>query len=179
MKWLILILALCSAPSFAETLPALKGWDVVSGQETIVSWQEKKGTVLVFISSLCPCSNAHIEHLKTLAQKFPAINFVGIHSNADENAKNSKEYFAQQNLPFPVLRDEKSIWANRLKAYRTPHSFLISPAGAVIYQGGVTSSAEAKKAEHFYLQETLDRLLAGKKIETNKTRVIGCEIARN
>lgn len=179
MKLLLVLLVFCSAQCLAQALPALEGINIVTEKTTVIDWQEKKATALVFISSLCPCSNAHIEHLKTLAQKFPDINFVGIHSNADEVAKDSKEYFAQQNLPFPVLRDEKSTWANRLKAYRTPHAFVISPAGAVIYQGGVTSSAEAKKAEHFYLQETLERLLAGKKIETNKTRVIGCEIARN
>ena len=178
MKSLLFLLIFCSAQCLAQTLPALQAINVVTEKTTVIEWQEKKGTVLVFLSSSCPCSNAHIEHLKELSQKFSEIKFVGIHSNVDETRKDSKEYFTLQNLPFPVLRDENSLWANRLKAYRTPHAFLVSPAGAVIYQGGVTSSAEAKKAEHFYLQETLERLVAGKKIATTKTRVIGCAIAR-
>lgn len=179
MKFLILVLIFCSAQGFAQTLPSLEAQNVVTEKIEKVSWQEKKGTVLVFISSLCPCSNAHISHLKELAQKFTDIQFVGIHSNADEVGKDSKEYFVQQSLPFPVLRDEKSLWANRLKAYRTPHAFLISSTGELIYQGGVTSSADASKADTFYLKEALTQLMEGKKIETTKTRVIGCEIARN
>lgn len=178
MKFLLLCLIFCSAQCFGQTLPTLEGQNVVTNADQKVSWQEKKGTVLVFLSSLCPCSNAHISHLKELAQKYTDINFIGIHSNADEDAKESQQYFTQQGLSFPVLRDESSLWANRLKAYRTPHAFLISPQGDIIYQGGVTSSADASKAEKFYLKETLKRWLAGKKIENKQTRVIGCEIAR-
>ena len=50
--------------------------------------------------------------------------------------------------------------------------------GERAYQGGVTSSADPEKADSFYLKVTLKKFLAGEKIESSRTRVLGCQIAR-
>ena len=175
LSTLFLILLNCTA----QALPLLKGTDLTHGTAFEHNWNGNNNpTVVVFLSSSCPCSMAHIDHLITLAKDFPQVKFIGVHSNANESQEEAQKYFQSLDLPFPVIQDNSSEWADRLKAYRTPHAFLISPSGEILYQGGVTSSADPKKADAFYLKVTLKNILSGKKIENTHTRVLGCQIAR-
>ena len=179
MKAFALVILLFSLHCAAATLPPLVARDLVSGNGLEHNWPAApQGSVLVFLSSNCPCSNAHIAHLTALAHRFPQVKFIGVHANADESKSESAAYFKAQKLPFPVLQDSGAQWANRLKALRTPHAFVVSASGELLYQGGVTSSAEASKAQEFYLEAALTQLVAGEKITTAKTRVLGCQIAR-
>ena len=165
---------------FAKPLPPLQGVNLLTSESLTLEWSHhKKGVVVLFLSSSCPCSNSHIPHLIKLSEDFPQFQFVGIHSNKNESQTDAELYFKSKNLPFPVLRDNNLEWANRLGALRTPHAYLISSEGEVLYQGGVTSSGEAEKADSFYLKVTLKKYLLGEKIEQSKSRVLGCQIARD
>jgi hypothetical protein len=179
MKMLVVSLFFLSLQCFAQNLPPIKATDLISGKTLEYSWSEsKKGSVLVFLSSSCPCSHAHIGHLIDLAKTHPEMKFIGVHSNANEIVHESEKYFKSLNLPFPVIQDNSTEWADRLKAYRTPHAFVVTAEGKLAYQGGVTSSADPEKADSFYLKVTLKKFLAGEKIESSRTRVLGCQIAR-
>jgi hypothetical protein len=179
MKMLVISVFFLSFQCLAQTLPSIKATDLISGKTLEYSWSEsKKGSVLVFLSSSCPCSHAHIGHLIDLTKTYPEMKFIGVHSNANETTVESEKYFRSLNLPFPVIRDNDTEWADRLKAYRTPHAFVVTPEGILAYQGGVTSSADPEKADSFYLKVTLKKFLAGEKIESSRTRVLGCQIAR-
>lgn len=179
MKMLVISIFFLTLHCFAQELPPIKANDLISGNSFEYNWSDsKKGSVLVFLSSSCPCSNAHIGHLVELAKTFPDVKFIGVHSNANETLSDSKKYFKSLNLPFPVIQDNPIEWADRLKAYRTPHAFVITSDGKLAYQGGVTSSADPEKADIFYLKVTLKKLLAGEKVESSRTRVLGCQIAR-
>jgi hypothetical protein len=179
MKTLVFTILFLSLQCLAQPLPSIKALDLTTGESLEYKWSEsQKGSVLVFLSSSCPCSHAHVGHLTELVKTYPEIKFIGVHSNADESLAESEKYFKSLNLPFPVIQDNSSEWADRLKAYRTPHAFLVTSEGELAYQGGVTSSADPKKADSFYLKVTLKKFLAGEQIESSRTRVLGCQIAR-
>jgi hypothetical protein len=179
MKMLVTLIFFLCFQCFAQSLPSIKAIDLVSGKTLQHSWNEaKNGSVLVFLSSSCPCSHAHIGHLIDLAKAYPEMKFIGVHSNANESVIDSEKYFKSLNLLFPVIQDDSTKWADRLKAYRTPHAFIVTTKGELAYQGGVTSSADPEKADSFYLKVTLKKFLAGEKIESSRTRVLGCQIAR-
>ncbi|PIS10906.1 MAG: thioredoxin family protein [Bdellovibrio sp. CG10_big_fil_rev_8_21_14_0_10_47_8] len=139
---------------------------------------EKKGLVLVFMSAKCPCSNSHVPELKALAEKYKDFRFVAVHSNSDEDLKSAKSYFQSAQLPFPVLEDSKDLIADELKAYKTPHAFVLGPQGDILYQGGVTSSAIATQADRHYLDEVLEDISQGKKPRLSRGRTLGCVIMR-
>ena len=170
-----------SAALFASPLPLFKAKNLIHQEDISHEWSEKnvKATVLVFLSSSCPCSNSHVQHLKELSQLYTNVKFIGVHSNADETFEEGRKYFSSKDLPFPVVRDVDSEWANRLKASRTPHAYLIDSKGEILYQGGVSSSSQPDKADDLYLKNVLSDFLSDKKIENSQTRVIGCEITRN
>lgn len=179
MNFFFALIIFCAA-SYVHALPTIQAHHILDDKLMSFELQnDKKAHVIIFLSSLCPCSNSHVEYLKKLYAENPEFEFIGIHSNADEKSDVAKEYFKAANFPFPVLKDTHSKWANEFKANRTPHSFVVDQKGDIIYEGGVTSSSNPANAENFYLKDALSAVKMGQKIELTKTRVLGCEIARN
>ncbi|MBC7370772.1 MAG: redoxin domain-containing protein, partial [Bdellovibrionaceae bacterium] len=119
------------------------------------------------------------EVLKKLAGQFKDFNFVAIHSNADETAELTKEYFVRAKLPFEIIQDKDSTLANKFKALKTPHVFVIVLNGEVQFQGGVTDSANASTAKKNYLQDALTDVQAGKPVAVATGRTLGCMIQRS
>ncbi len=164
---------------FSAALPALEfsGLDLNTGKP-IEFHKGERGTVVVFLSAACPCSHSHIEELKDLAREFPKFSFIGVHSNANEPKDFTLAYFERAALPFPILKDTGARLANELRANRTPHAFVISSDGKVLYKGGVSDSKDCRKAGRKYLREALSDLDQGKPVRTPETRSLGCAISR-
>lgn len=173
MKLLLAILVF-STISFSQVY---RGYDYIHGS-TLEILPEKKGTVLVFVSARCPCSNSHLFHLQDLVKQFPDFKFIGVHSNQDESLDLGKTYFAPKKLNYPVLRDEGAKLANQFGALKTPHAFVISADDKILYAGPVSSSIIFQEADSHYLQEFLESLKTGNPPPTIKKRPLGCYISR-
>lgn len=160
-------------------LPAqIQGKDVLSEKEITVAAEKDKKLVVVFLSASCPCSNSHIKELTSLAETYKDFNFVGVHSNSDEGAEMSKDYFAKAHLPFAVIQDTSGKIADQFKALKTPHSFVVQSGGETLFRGGVSNSHVGETADRKYLREALDDLHQGKNVRTPEARTLGCAIAR-
>jgi len=140
--------------------------------------QSKFGTVVIFLSSSCPCSDSHISHIKDLQKEFSKFDFVAVHSNVDEKDEDGLTYFKKAALPFEVWRDKNAKIADEFKAFKTPHAFVVNSKGEILFSGGVTSSAIAEQAQTFHLKEALKDLSENKSVKNPKARPIGCAIAR-
>lgn len=180
MSYILLIFALLmSFPAWAAVSDGVSGQDLKTQKEVHVEWKEAlKGTVVVFLSSKCPCSNSHVEILKNLAAQYKDFHFLGVHSNEDESVAAAAEYFKKADLPFPVIQDNQAQIADELKAYKTPHVFVFSPEGKVLYRGGVTNSSIGPAADKMYLQNALEDISQNKPVRTPETRTLGCVISR-
>lgn len=161
---------------FVNAAP-LKGKDLLT-ERPIEIHPKEKGTVVVFLSAKCPCSASHINEIKRLAAENPAFQFVGVHSNSNEGKELSQNYFKLVALNFPVLQDTGGKLANEFRASKTPHVFLLSPAGKAVYKGGVTDSKNCDTSGRNYLKEALSDLNQGKAVRTSEARTLGCAIAR-
>jgi hypothetical protein len=173
-----LAILFCAAQSaLAAPAPPLRGQDLLTEKAVSIA-PGAKGTVAVFLSARCPCSNSHLEALKKLAADFPAFRFTVIHSNADEPAAEARAYFAQAALGLPVIQDDHDLLANELRAFKTPHAYVIGTDGKILYRGGVTDSQIAAQAGRQLLREALDDVNAGRAVRTPEARTLGCVIAR-
>lgn len=179
----IFIACLLSIYARAETLslPAtFEGENLLSSQKIQVSRvaENKKGLVLIFMSTKCPCSNSHVSLLKKLAEQHKDFRFVVIHSNPEEPKAEAQTYFKSFAPNIEVIQDEKTKLADLFRAYKTPHSFVFNKTGEVVYRGGVTSSAHAPAADREYLTEVLQDLADGKPARLSEGRTLGCVISR-
>ena len=165
--------------TFASVPSVITGTGVVDElYKQIVFKRAEVATVVVFLSATCPCSDSHIPYLKKLKEEFPKINYLAIHSNVDEDEKTTAKYFKSVALPFDVIQDDGAKLADEFKAYKTPHAFIISKEGKILYEGGVTSSAKAHEASHFHLRDALLDLTQGRDIRVKEVRTLGCAINR-
>lgn len=167
-----------SAMAAVPVSPVVAGENLLSGQRVEVR-PGRLGTVLVFMSARCPCSNSHVEVVKTLASEFKDFAFVAIHSNADEERETSRVYFKNVAFPFTVIRDSGWALADQYKALKTPHAFVLGVDGTIRYKGGVTSSNHAPAADRQFLREALADLSAGRAVKTPEGRALGCAISRS
>jgi len=103
---------------WAKELPPVKALTVENGKEFSWNWKNAEmGTVVVFLSATCPCSNGHVSYLKNLKELWPQFKFLSIHSNPDENLDTTKKYFKEVGLNFEILQDENTKLANQFGAY--------------------------------------------------------------
>lgn len=157
-----------------------------------------KATVLIFLSTLCPCSQNHEPRLMEIVQEFGQgeFQFVGVHSNRFLPRAQAMQHFEEVKLPFPVLDDVSLEVANRFEAQATPHAFVVGRNGEVLFRGGVDSShdpyerdSEVKiklKDGHSVLKSGLKNFLVnalsairtGSDRYEKSPRVVGCIIDR-
>jgi thioredoxin-related protein len=171
----LIFVAFCGLNAHAADVT---GQDLFTGKTLDVK-PGSKGTVLVFMSAKCPCSNSHVEAVKTLQKDFGQdFHFVIVHSNADEKIEEARAYFKTASFEFPVIEDDHAKLANEYKAFKTPHAFLISTDGHILYKGGVTDSKIAAGAEHQFLRDALQNVEAGQAVKVADGRTLGCIISR-
>ena len=130
------------------------------------------------MSAKCPCSDSHVSLIKKLITQYPEFEFYAVHSNLDEDAKSTLEYFKKQNLPLKVIQDSNTKIADAFQAYKTPHAFVVGANREILYQGGVTNSSHADRADRFYLRDALEDLHSSREVRTKEGRTLGCVIMR-
>lgn len=176
LLFMILSVLLFSGNLYGASSP-ISGKDLFSQEEIHVP-PGAKGQIVVFLSSVCPCSDSHVEELKKLFDDFPEFSFVSAHSNMDEEKKSTLEYFKKLDLPFPVIRDSDLKLANHFKAYKTPHAFVLSKEGQLVYEGGISNSKSFENADRNFLREALINIANHQPVKTPKGRTLGCVISR-
>ena len=165
--------------AFTCSLNPLSGTDLRTGLSVSVNPKEgSKGTVVLFLSAVCPCSKSHEKGLEALAREFSQFTFVGIHSNSDENPELAKRHFQRVDFSFPVIQDENAKIADAFRALKTPHAFIVGPKGECWFNGGVDNSNDSSQATQHYLRAALMDLQQGTEPKEKQVRTLGCIIRR-
>ncbi len=166
------------APDFA--LP-----DVKTGRQVALSGLgEREATVVLFIATQCPYSNAFNRVMADLASEYGArkVAFLGINSNSTEPADEVRAHAEKHGFPFPVLKDEGNQVADRFGATVTPEAFVFDRQGKLVYHGAVGNSrnptTKESEAVGDELAAALEAVLSGASPEPAKTKMFGCTIKR-
>lgn len=154
--------------------------DAGGHERSLSSLKGKLGTVLIFISTNCPVSNAYNDRMEKLSQEFGArgLSVVGINSNATETAADVKRHAAEKGLTFPILKDEGNKVADRLGALVTPEAYLLDPANRVVYRGRIDNSRNGDAITSSELREAIEAVLSRKSVVKTEARAFGCSIKR-
>lgn len=148
--------------------------------ESVYGDRKQKATVVMFIATRCPVSNAYNERMRTIAQQYMSkgVRFVGINSNVIEPTPEVAEHAKQNGFPFPVLKDEGNKIADHFNAQFTPEIFVMDAKGVLRYHGRIDDSQNPANITTHDLRDTLDALLAGKNPPRAETKAFGCTIKR-
>ena len=157
------------------SLPDADGKD-----HSLNSLKGKNGSVLIFVATKCPVSNAYNERMEKLAQDYKAkgINVIGINSNVAELADAMKAHAAANKLTFPILKDTGNKIADRLGATVTPEAYFLDAGNKLLYHGRIDNAKDEAQVNTNELRDALDAALAGKPIAKTTATAFGCTIKR-
>ena len=167
-------------PAIGTTIDDFKLPDTDGKEHSLNSLKGKNGTVLIFIATKCPVSNAYNERMEKLAQDYNAkgVNIIGINSNVTEPAAEVKSHAAAKHLTFTILKDEGNKIADRLGANHTPETYVIDASGKLVYHGRIDNSQNPANITSNDLRDALNAILAGNPIKKPTSLAFGCSIKR-
>lgn len=190
MKYIFSFLFLTAAIVFGGELKSLKiGSDVPAftlknhdGKEFSLNnvLKENKLTVVMFISTECPVSNAYNDRMGKLFETYTrkGVSILAVNANKAEDVKTIAVHAKEHGFKFPVLKDEKNKIADLYGAEVTPETFLIDRKGKLLYHGRIDDNRKVDNVQSHDLSAALDAVLAGKSVTRAEAKAMGCTIKR-
>lgn len=135
-------------------------------------------TVVTFIATRCPVSNAYNQRMAALYDDYKGkgVKFIFVNSNSQEPAAEVKQHATEHGFPFQVYKDPGNVVADQFGSQVTPESFLFK-AGKLVYHGRIDDSQSGTVTDHS-LRNALDAVLSGKTPADQETKAFGCTIKR-
>jgi peroxiredoxin len=167
-------------PAIGATVEDFTLPDADGKEHSLNSLKGKNGSVLIFVATKCPVSNAYNQRMEKLAQDYKerGINVIGINSNAAESAAAVKAHAAQNNLNFAILKDPANKVADRLGATVTPEAYFLDANNKLIYRGRIDNAKDAAQVNSSELRDAIEATLAGKPVAKTTANAFGCTIKR-
>ena len=177
------------SPAAGATAPDISVTDS-NGKTHTVSQYRGKTVVLEWFNHGCPFVKKHYEsgNMQKLQEELTGKGVVWLTINSSARFKQGHLTPEKANArisewkmkPTALLLDPDGKAGQTYGAKTTPHMFVISPDGNVIYQGAIDSkssnSPEAIASATNYVKVALDETLAGKPVTTAKTKPYGCSV---
>ena len=154
--------------------------DADGKEHSLASLKGKAGTVILFVATKCPVSNAYNARMQKLADDYRAkgFNVVGINSNSTEAAAAVKQHAAANGLNFTILKDPNNKVADRYDAQVTPEAYLLDASGKLVYRGRIDNSRNGDSITSTELRDAMEATLAGRAVEKAEVKAFGCSIKR-
>jgi thioredoxin-related protein len=158
----------------------------ISGKE--VSFKDamkKNGLLVMFSCNTCPVVHKYETRTVEICKKAIENNIGVILLNPNEAYRDKgdsydemKEYAKKLGYSWNYVIDNNSAMADAFGATRTPEIFLFDNKGKLAYHGAIDDNANSADAAVSYMKPAIENLAAGKKIEPEKTKSVGCTIKR-
>lgn len=184
----VVLLTLNSTNLFGQTSESsdhpLRGVDLQGETHWLGEPHGCQGIVVVFLATDCPISNRYIPLLNEIAGKDrikPPICVYGVISSPHVTRENALAHSEKFKPQFPVLFDASGELREQLKPTHTPHVFLLSHRGKILYDGAIDdrfaaiNKAKMTPSRH-YLKDAIQSLLKREKIGLSSTTPVGCPL---
>jgi len=138
-------------------------------------------TVLVFVSSECPCLEAHLGRLRELSATYTprGVQFVAVDSEVGRTTELLAAEARSLSLGFPLMLDPGARVANNLGAEYATYSVVVDREGNVRYRGGVDSDKRKLHDDATpFLRDALDDLLSGSAPRRPEGKTLGCVLRK-
>lgn len=168
------------ASFLGKQAPAFTLADAMGSKHSLGDLTGEKGTVIIWVSTQCPVSNAYNDRMADLATSYSekGFSFVGINSNKAETPSEIADHAKKHGLDFPVLKDDKNVIADEYGASVTPEVYVLDPKGVLVYHGRIDDSQNPAEVKSEDLSTALDAILAGKPVPKSESKAFGCSIKR-
>jgi peroxiredoxin/gas vesicle protein len=152
-----------------------------------VKLADYKGKIIVleWINLDCPFVQYHYDKAHTmieLANKYKdkGVVWLAVNGTSQTTVEANRAFAAKHKLPYPILDDRAGTVGRLYGAITTPHMFIISKTGEVVYDGAIDNAPNGQTIgggdKVNYVDKALSELLAGQRVSTPKTQSYGCSV---
>jgi peroxiredoxin len=161
-----------------------------AGKTVRLSDFKGKHVILEWNNPGCPFVRKHYNtaNMQTLQKEAASKGVVWLAVNSTE--KSHQDYMTpavlgkwmldQKAAPTATLMDESGDAGKAYGARTTPHMYVVSPQGVLVYAGGIdsipSSSVDDIKTATNYVRQTMNEVVAGKSVSMPTTRPYGCSV---
>lgn len=185
---LLLSLPLAAEVSIGETAPGFS-LQTPSGETVSLADFRGKHVVLEWVNPGCPFvkkfyDSGAMQRFQREAQGMDVV-WLSINSTNPNHGdyldpEASMNYYTSKDVSSTWLMDPTGQVGRLYGASRTPHCFIIDPAGKVVYQGAIDDNRSANPKDIAgatnYVMTSLQALAAGGSVKDVETRPYGCTI---
>jgi peroxiredoxin len=186
--------AALSAPAFAAATVGQKAPEFTakdaSGKTVNLADFKGKTVVLEWVNPGCPYVRKHYSSGNMQSTQKDAVSKGVVWLAVNSTEPSHSDYLApaalqswmveQKAAATHTLMDESGSIGQQYAARTTPHMYIISPQGNLVYAGGIDSIASARaedvKQATNYIKQSLGETLAGKPISMATTKPYGCSV---
>ena len=162
------------------SLPAVSGGNV----NALENFPDAKAFVIYFTCNHCPYAVAWEDRIIAIENQFSpkGIPVIAISSNdvvkyPQDSFERMTERANEKHFPFPYLFDESQEIARNFKAEKTPHVFVVTRSGELIFEGAIDDNyKDAAAVQQHYLADALNAFLKGEPPVNAKVNAVGCSI---
>ena len=196
MKKIILLIALTIVIAGSTTINAQTGYKIgdtatdfnLKGTDgknhSLAEVKDAKGYIVIFTCNHCPFSKMYEDRIIALQTKYKEKGYPVIAINPNDPKANADDSFdkmvvraKEKGFNFWYLFDDGQKIFPQYGATKTPHVFLLDKNKVVKYIGAIDDNArDLKSVEEKFLENAIKALDAGKKIDPETTKAIGCSI---
>lgn len=167
--------------------------DVSGKNYTLNSLKKQNGLLVVFSCNTCPFVVGNEEKSEGWEKRYPdlakiaersKVGMVLVNSNeakrdGDDSFERMQKQAQLMNYNCPYVVDKNHVVADAFGAKTTPHVYLFDKDMKLVYIGAIDDNVDdSKGVKEHYLRDALSNLTAGKAINPNATRQLGCSIKR-
>jgi len=152
-----------------------------AGKEHALSKSKGYIVLLSFSSQECPYSRGVDPDLAQVAKDYKdkGVVVLSIDSHKTTQPDAIRQYAEKNKLPFPILKDHRNAYADKVGATRTPEIFVLDRDLKLAYHGAFDDRQNpSKTGETSYVRGALDSLLAERDVAPSRVKTWGCTIKR-
>lgn len=169
-----------NSPQKPDTIKNFTLQDYNGKNHSLSDYKNSVATVILFIATECPVSNAYNERMEKIYNEYgqKGFAFLGINSNKAESVDRIKEHAEDNSLTFPILKDEKNLIADMFEASVTPEAYVLNSEFEILYHGRIDNSRNESEVVSKDLENALDEIYSGSEVSKTETKAFGCTIKR-
>jgi hypothetical protein len=142
-----------------------------------------RALVFLFARTDCPISNRYAPEVRRIWERYSSKNVPLwlVYPDPHESPSEIRQHLDEYQYPCPALRDPERKLVELTGVKVTPEVAVFLPNGEMVYRGRISdwyvAYGKARVAPaHNDLEEVLDAILAGKRIDPSTTKAVGCPI---
>ena len=154
---------------------------------SMADYKDAKGIIVVFTCNHCPFAKKYESRIMDLDAKYKSKGYpvVAISPNdpnevPEDSFENMQKLANDKKYSFPYLMDETQLTAKAYGSTKTPHVFVLQKEKSefiVKYIGAIDDNSDDEKSvKEKYVENAVNNLLAGKPINPDMTKAVGCGI---